>query len=153
MPDTPAMPDDRVPTRRTVLRGAAVAAAATVPLFASATSAEAKPKPPKKKKKKKKGDPKGKPIAATKDIPVGGGKYFEKDQLIVAQPKKGKFNAFNSTCSHANCPVSDMETKGKMICPCHNAEFDLDGKPVKGVARRPLKPEKIVVAGGKIYKA
>lgn len=145
MPETPEAANDLDSARRAVLRGAAVAAAAAVPLLASASAAEAKPKPKGKK-------PKGKPVGSTKDVPVGSGKVFTKDKVIVTQPKKGKFNAFNAICTHANCVVSGMQ-KGKMICPCHNAEFDLDGKPIKGVARRPLNPEKITVVGDKIYKA
>ncbi len=98
--------------------------------------------------------PKGKPIGSTKDVPVGSGKYFEKDSVVVTQPKKGKFVGFMATCTHANCPVSNFKTKGKMICDCHNGEFSIeDGKPIKGPARRPLNPQKIVVVKDKIYKA
>jgi Rieske Fe-S protein len=146
MPETPETPD-RTPARRTVLRGAAAAAAAAVPLIAAPSTAEAKPKPPKGKK------PKGKPVGSTKQVPVGSGKYFEKDSLIVTQPKKGQFKGFHSTCTHANCPVQNFETKGKMICECHMGEFSIaDGSVLKGPARRPLNPEKITVVGDKIYK-
>ena len=106
-----------------------------------------RPRPSPRKKK-----PKGKPVGSTKDVPVGSGKYFEKDTLIVTQPKKGKFLGFNATCTHANCPVSNFETKGKIKCDCHFQEFGLDGKTIKGPARRPLNPEKITVVKDKIYK-
>lgn len=140
------MQDGREPARRTVLRGAAVAAAASIPLLASPTAASAKAKTPT-------GKPKGKPVADVKAVPVGGGKYFEKDNLIVTQPAKGKFNGFVATCTHTTCPVTNFKTKGKMICECHGGEFALDGKVLKGPARRPLNPAKIVVEKGKIYKA
>lgn len=138
---------DCKPARRTVLRGVALTAAASIPLLASPTTAEAKSNTPKGKKAK------GKPVADVKDVPVGGGKYFEKDLLIVTQPTKGQFLGFHATCTHANCPVTNFKTKGKMVCECHNGEFGLDGKVLKGPPRRPMNPEKIVVEKGKIYKA
>jgi nitrite reductase/ring-hydroxylating ferredoxin subunit len=145
MSESSATPEGLDPARRTVLRSAAVVAAASVPLLAVPGTAEAKPKPPKGKKK---------PVADVKDIPVGSGKYFEKDTLIVTQPKKGQFKAFHATCTHANCPITNFETKGQMVCECHNGVFSIDdGKVIKGPARRPMKPEKIVVEKGKIYKA
>ncbi|MGQ0467780.1 MAG: Rieske (2Fe-2S) protein [Sporichthyaceae bacterium] len=143
MPETPETPESPAPARRTVLRGAAAAAAASVPLIA-APAAEATSRAPKK--------PKGKPIGAAKDVPVGGGKYFEKASVVVTQPTKGKFLGFNAICTHANCPVTNFETKDKMICECHNGEFSLEGKPLKPPVRKPMNPAKIVVEGGKIYK-
>ena len=139
MPETPKVSEELDPARRTVLRGAAVVAAASLPLIAVPTTAQAKPK--------------GKPVGAVKDVPVGSGKYFEKAELIVTQPTAGKFNGFNAGCTHTTCPVTNFDTKGKMVCECHGGEFDLDGKAIKAPARRPLNPQPIVVEKGKIYKA
>ena len=110
MTDMPEMPDRTenpqtadvlAPGRRTVLRGAAIAAAASLPLLASPATAEAANLP--------EGKAKGKPVASTKEVLVGGGKALQEEQLIVTQPKKGNVEGFHSICTHANCPVSEMK--------------------------------------------
>lgn len=143
-PEMPDMPDDADPNRRTVLRGVAfvgVAGAAGLPL--------GKPKP-----KDKALRPDGKAVAATGDIPVGGGKYFEDAQLIVTQPTAGTFKGFDSACTHTGCPVTDFATPGKMVCTCHHASFAIDdGHVLRGPAKKPMKPKDIVVQNGQVFKA
>ena len=39
-------------------------------------------------------------------------------------------------CTHRGCKVED---KGdKYVCPCHGAEFDLEGRVTKGPAKKDL---------------
>jgi len=40
------------------------------------------------------------------------------------------------TCTHQGCIVEEKE--GKYICPCHKAEFDLEGRVIKGPAKKNL---------------
>jgi nitrite reductase/ring-hydroxylating ferredoxin subunit len=148
MPNSPEMPemaDQTELNRRTLLRGVGlvgVAGAAGVPLL----NPTGKPKPD------------GKALGPTSDVPVGGGKLYEDAGVVVTQPKAGKFNGFDSTCTHQGCPVNEFKNN-QMICTCHNAVFSADdGKVIKGPTSppkniKPLPKKKIVVQNGQIFKA
>jgi nitrite reductase/ring-hydroxylating ferredoxin subunit len=98
------------------------------------------------------GDDKGS-IAKTTDIPVGGGKIFSADNVVVTQPTVGKFKAFSATCTHENCVVGSVED-GLINCRCHGSQFSIaDGSvvtPARGLNKndqQPL-PEKTVTVSG-----
>ncbi|MDF5759213.1 Rieske (2Fe-2S) protein [Spongiactinospora sp. TRM90649] len=81
---------------------------------------------------------KGKVIAKTADIPVGGGKVFDDWKLVVTQPSAGVFKAFTATCPHAGCAVGRIEER-LIECPCHGSQFAIDsGECVSGPAKAPL---------------
>jgi Rieske Fe-S protein len=83
----------------------------------------------------------------TSDIPVGGGRIFAGDKLVVTQPTAGEFKAFSSTCTHQGCTVTRIED-GTIDCPCHGSRFSIeDGAVEDGPAPRPL-PEKTVTVTG-----
>ncbi len=87
----------------------------------------------------------GDAIAAA-DIPVGGGKVFDKLQVVVTQPTAGDFKAFSAICTHQGCTVSDV-SNGVIICPCHGSTFDIaTGAVVQGPANQGL-PTKSVSVG------
>lgn len=89
-------------------------------------------------------------LAATADIPVGGGVVFPQAQLVVTQPKAGTFKAFSAICTHQGCTVSTVEN-GTIDCPCHGSQFAIaDGSVVNGPAQKPLPARKITVSGGSI---
>ncbi|MEU5806447.1 MULTISPECIES: Rieske (2Fe-2S) protein [unclassified Streptomyces] len=95
----------------------------------------------------------GKALARTADIPVGGGKVFKDQKVVVTQPTAGQFKAFSATCTHAGCSVASV-TDGNIVCPCHQSLFKVsDGSPAGGPATRPLAPAKITVAGDSITLA
>ena len=58
--------------------------------------------------------------------------------LVVRTPEK-KLIAVNPTCTHAGCTVDWTGSSGKFACPCHQSEFGIDGKVLKGPANKPLK--------------
>jgi thiosulfate dehydrogenase (quinone) large subunit len=58
------------------------------------------------------------------------------NQIIVFQPSAGKYTALSTSCTHSCCPVSFTGSGFK--CPCHGAEFDLEGKVTRGPANSPL---------------
>ena len=73
-------------------------------------------------------------LAKTTDIPVGGGKIFEAQQVVVVQPVAGTFKAFSAICTHQGCVVGSVQN-GKIVCPCHNSEFSAtDGSVTQGPA-------------------
>ncbi|MFF5230992.1 Rieske (2Fe-2S) protein [Dactylosporangium sp. NPDC000521] len=92
-------------------------------------------------------------FAKTSDIPVGGGKIFEDQKIVVTQPTAGQFKCFTAVCTHAGCVVGDV-SGGTINCPCHGSKFKVaDGSVANGPASKPLKAVAIKVAGDSISKA
>ncbi|MFD4338690.1 Rieske (2Fe-2S) protein [Streptomyces anulatus] len=95
----------------------------------------------------------GEVIAATSDIPEGGGVVFAAQKVVVTQPQPGEFKAFSSMCTHQGCAVKDV-SGGTITCPCHNSTFDATtGSPTGGPATRPLPAREITVEGDSIRLA
>ncbi|MEU5086948.1 Rieske (2Fe-2S) protein [Streptomyces sp. NPDC021356] len=95
----------------------------------------------------------GAELTRTEDIPVGGGKVFKEQRVIVTQPVKGQFKAFSAVCTHQGCTVSHVED-GTIACPCHGSMFHVtDGSVAHGPASRPLAAKEIHVEGNSIRLA
>ncbi|MBJ7339139.1 Rieske (2Fe-2S) protein [Mycolicibacterium sp.] len=91
--------------------------------------------------------PAGTPLAKVADVPVGSGVILE--EVVITQPTAGDFKGFSSVCPHQGCNVSKI-TDGKIICPCHNSEFNLDGTVAQGPAKQPLEAKPVSVRGDSI---
>lgn len=66
----------------------------------------------------------GQELAKTTDIPVGGGKIFKDEQVVVTQPEKDQFKAFTNICTHQQCPVASV-SDGTINCNCHGSKFSI----------------------------
>ena len=89
-------------------------------------------------------------LATTKEIPLGGGKIFTDQKVVVTQPKKGKYLAFSAVCTHVVCILNKI-ANGSIDCPCHGSEFRItDGSLVTGPANGPLPKKKIKIVKGKV---
>ena len=97
------------------------------------------------------GAPTGTLLAMVTDIPVGGGKVFLDQKVVVTQPVKGEFKAFSAVCTHVGC-ICNKVANGTIDCPCHGSEFKItDGAVVTGPAPTPLPTRTITVSSdGKI---
>ncbi|MGY1501928.1 Rieske (2Fe-2S) protein [Streptomyces sp. QTS52] len=131
------------PTRRTVILAtgaAALTAGCSEYGDTSASSSDAAGSP-------------GQELATTADIPVGGGKIFKDERVVVTQPKEGEFKAFTSICTHQQCPVANVKG-GTINCTCHGSKFNItDGSVANPPATQPLAEKKITVAGNSIRLA
>ncbi len=94
----------------------------------------------------------GEKVAATADVPEGGGLIISDQELVITQPSAGKFVGLSSLCPHQGCPVSSI-SQGEIVCPCHDSQFDLNGAVTQGPATQGLAPKEITVKGGDIYLA
>lgn len=92
----------------------------------------------------------GQELAATDEIPVGGGTVFKDEKVVVTQPAEGDFKAFSAICPHQNCLVADV-SEGMINCTCHGSRFRIaDGSVERGPATGPLPEERITVEGNSI---
>ncbi len=95
----------------------------------------------------------GAALAKTADIPVGSGKIFKDEKVVVSQPTAGDYKAFSTICTHRDCPMVDL--KDDIIsCTCHGSQFSvLDGSVKKEPAVEPLEAKQITVNGDSITLA
>ena len=92
-------------------------------------------------------------LAATADVPVGGGVVFETEKVVLTQPTAGDFKAFSAVCTHQGCTVASV-TDNVIACPCHGSMFDAaTGEVVGGPAKAPLPTQEISVDGDQIMLA
>jgi Rieske Fe-S protein len=91
-------------------------------------------------------------LAATSQVPDGGGKIIDGKHIVITQPESGSFRAFSAICTHEGCIVSSV-SKGTINCPCHGSKFSIkDGSVVNGPAPSPLASIAIKVEGTSIFQ-
>jgi Rieske Fe-S protein len=91
-------------------------------------------------------------LAATFQIPDGGGKIIDGVNIVITQPQSGSFRAFSAICTHQGCIVSSV-SHGTINCPCHGSKFSItDGSVVHGPAPSPLPAIAIKVEGTSIFQ-
>ena len=135
------MTQEHQATRRTLLAGAGLAGVAVLAACSSSGSGTASS-----------GAPSGSAAAlgATSEIPVGGGKVFAAEKVVVTQPSSAQFKAFSAICTHQQCIV-DQVSNGTIDCPCHGSKFSIsDGAVVAGPAPSPLPAQPVKVTGGQV---
>ena len=89
-------------------------------------------------------------LAAAAEIPVGGGKIFAAERVVVTQPTRGTYRGFSAVCTHVGCILSTV-SDGTIDCPCHGSEFKItNGAVVTGPAPAPLPKKPIKIVDGKV---
>jgi hypothetical protein len=63
-------------------------------------------------------------LAATSQVPDGGGKIIDGKHIVITQPESGSFRAFSAICTHQGCIVSSV-SKETINCPCHGSKFSI----------------------------
>jgi Rieske Fe-S protein len=173
-PMTAQAGDGRRPTRRGVLLGAGLAglggalagcSTAAVPYDADeagvlpaqagpAPSSVKLPAPPRPtgtaRGKDRRTTVTGVVLGAAREIPVGGGKIFDAERIVVTQPARGTYRAFSAVCTHVGCLLNQV-ADGTIDCPCHGSRFRItNGSVVTGPAPAPLPEKRIANVRGTI---
>ncbi|WP_122817683.1 Rieske (2Fe-2S) protein [Nocardioides pantholopis] len=92
-------------------------------------------------------------LTSAADIPVGGGRVFPDENVVIVQPSAGEFRGWSAMCTHQGCAVSDVED-GDIVCRCHNSTFSIeDGEPTGGPAEKALDEVALTVSGDSISLA
>ncbi|MEV6967496.1 Rieske (2Fe-2S) protein [Hamadaea sp. NPDC051192] len=89
-------------------------------------------------------------LGKTADIPVGGGKIFATQEVVVTQPTAGSFKGFSAICTHMHCTVGTV-ANGTINCPCHGSQYSItDGAVKQGPATMALPAKNVTVNGDSI---
>lgn len=101
--------------------------------------------------------PPGTVLAKKADVPLNSGiiVYFDDEtSVVVAQPKKGTYTAFDARCPHQGCMCSEVTENNVIICWCHDSRFSsATGKRQKGPARTGLAVIKTRIKGDDVVVA
>ncbi|MFI6940818.1 Rieske (2Fe-2S) protein [Streptomyces sp. NPDC050418] len=130
-------------TRRTVLKGAALAGTAGLGAAACSTDSDLG--------KAKEPTPTAPvDLGAASAVPAGSSKLFREQRLIVTCSKDGKYSALSAQCTHAGCVLDKIEDNHGH-CPCHGSRFNVtNGAAVEGPASVPLPKVPVRVVDGKL---
>jgi Rieske Fe-S protein len=140
---------DDLKGRRALLAGTGAAGLALIAGCSSSQSGTPAPAPPPPSGGS--GAPAGTDLGKSSDIPVGGGKIFADQDVVVTQPEAGMFKAFSATCTHQGCTVGTV-ADGTIDCPCHGSKYKItDGSVVNGPAPQPLPAKTVAVSNGDIF--
>ncbi|MDA1362878.1 Rieske (2Fe-2S) protein [Glycomyces luteolus] len=90
-------------------------------------------------------------IAATADVPVGGGLVV--DETVIVQPTADEFLAFSAVCPHQGAIVDAPDADGNIICPRHQSTWTIEGELEEGPAEVNLPAVEITVEDGQISLA
>ncbi len=92
-------------------------------------------------------------LAQVADIPVGGGKVFGAQKVVLTQPTAGVIKCFSAVCTHQGCVVEGV-SGGTINCPCHGSAFKVaDGSVAAGPAKKALPSVAVTVVDGAIRLA
>lgn len=86
------------------------------------------------------------PQIVTLDAATGG-----ESESYVIQNVGGNFRVLSAKCTHQGCIVGWSPDEGALLCPCHAAQFNWDGKVLKGPAKLPLPVLNARVADGIVF--
>jgi 3-phenylpropionate/trans-cinnamate dioxygenase ferredoxin component len=80
------------------------------------------------------------------------GVVLEGHEIALARLADGSWVAFDDTCTHEECPLSEGDVEdGRIICYCHGSEFDLrTGEVLEGPAEDPLTMHPVRVEDGEL---
>jgi len=74
------------------------------------------------------------------------------EALAVAWLDDGGLAAFDDTCTHEDCSLSEGELEGPwVVCYCHNSAFELEtGAVVRGPAEDPIRVHEARIVAGEL---
>lgn len=58
--------------------------------------------------------------------------------VFVVRKSESELNIFSNVCTHLSCRVNWYEDTQAYKCPCHDAQFDINGKVIFGPPPRPM---------------
>jgi Rieske Fe-S protein len=95
----------------------------------------------------------GTELAATSEVPVGGGIILADEKVVITQPTAGTYDAFSAVCTHQGLLVTSVDN-GTIHCANHGSSYSAATGAVEGgPAPSALAKVAIKVDGDKILAA
>jgi cytochrome b6-f complex iron-sulfur subunit len=91
-----------------------------------------------------------KEVGTVAQLDKDGQLLSNKIRVVRDLKDKTKLLAVSTVCTHEQCEVKWKSDEKKYDCPCHDAEFALDGKVLKGPAKKPLPTYTAKIENGKV---
>lgn len=82
------------------------------------------------------------PLGPLSQLPPGASKHLKNHDVYLFHGPQGLY-AMSGRCTHLGCSI--LRTPEGFSCPCHGAQFDLNGTPTSGPASSPLTWYKVIV--------
>ncbi|MEN8115938.1 MAG: Rieske 2Fe-2S domain-containing protein [Bacteroidota bacterium] len=84
-------------------------------------------------------------------LPYGKNKAVSFSDKYIIVTHERTTTVFSAHCTHLGCKIDKMEN-GRLVCPCHGSEYDLNGKVLQGPAYKNLEivPSRISDDGNNI---
>jgi cytochrome b6-f complex iron-sulfur subunit len=86
-------------------------------------------------------------------LPVGGALLVRhrREPIYVVRTDEATLVGLSAACTHIHCILTWDEREQRLLCPCHNGAFDVNGNVVGGPPPRPLKRYQVDTRLGQIY--
>jgi 3-phenylpropionate/trans-cinnamate dioxygenase ferredoxin subunit len=94
-------------------------------------------------------------VGPAEDRPALHGVVIDGREVALARLPDGRWVAFDDTCTHEECPLSEGDLEGeRIVCYCHGSEFDLrTGEVLEGPAEDPLSLFPVRIEDGELQVA
>ena len=73
----------------------------------------------------------------------------DRDKILLVHTSD-RLYAVSSRCTHLGCDVAYDKASGRIVCPCHNSQYALDGSNLNGPAKRPLQRYEVTREQGQV---
>ena len=71
-------------------------------------------------------------------------------EIMFIRESEEVIRALDPICTHKHCTVDYDPDEKLIVCPCHGSTYDLEGKVLKGPAKKPLTVYDAKLSDGKI---
>lgn len=71
--------------------------------------------------------------------------------VYVTRDDGDQVKVLSNKCTHLSCRVSWKEDRSEYVCPCHDAQFAIDGRVVGGPPPAPLNEYQAEIEDGTIF--
>lgn len=94
-------------------------------------------------------------VQKPESVPKGGATYLQgkglEQPLLIVRTDDDRYLSFVNACTHGKRKLDPVAGERKLrCCSLLHSQFDYEGKPLSGPARKPLERKQVEQAGGRL---